>query len=86
MAMHSSVLAGRIPWTEKPVGYSIKKTNESILLSVSGFSFHFISTFRRMDRYNGREKCALRDVPGGPLVRHPSFHCRGHRFDPCSGD
>ena len=27
-----------------------------------------------------------RDFPGGPVVRTPHFHCRGHRFDPWSGD
>ena len=26
-----------------------------------------------------------RDFPGGPVVKTPHFHCRGSRFDPCSG-
>ena len=26
------------------------------------------------------------DVPGGPVVKTLHFHCRGHRFDPWSGD
>ena len=25
------------------------------------------------------------DIPGGPVVRTPCFHCRGHRFDSWSG-
>ena len=25
------------------------------------------------------------DFPGGPMVKTPHFHCRGHRFDPWSG-
>ena len=27
-----------------------------------------------------------RDFPGGPVVKTPSFHCRGHRFDPWPGN
>ena len=23
----------------------------------------------------------LREFPGGPVVRTPRFHCRGHRFE-----
>ena len=26
------------------------------------------------------------DFSGGPVVRTPSFHCRGHGFDPWSGN
>ena len=26
-----------------------------------------------------------RDLPGGPVVKTPHFHCRGHRFNPWSG-
>ena len=26
----------------------------------------------------------LRDFPGGPVVKTPCFHCKGHRFDPWS--
>ena len=26
------------------------------------------------------------DFPGGPVVRTPRFHCRGHGFDPGSGN
>ena len=26
------------------------------------------------------------DFPGGPVDRGLSFHCRGHRFDPWSGN
>ena len=28
----------------------------------------------------------LRDFPGGPVVKTPGFHCRGHGFDPCLGN
>ena len=24
------------------------------------------------------------DFPGGPIIKTPAFHCRGHRFDPWS--
>ena len=27
-----------------------------------------------------------RDFPGGPVVKAPPFHCRGHGFDPWCGD
>ena len=27
-----------------------------------------------------------RDFPGGPVIKTPRFHCRGHRFDPWSGN
>ena len=27
-----------------------------------------------------------RDIPGGPVVRAPHFHCRGCGFDPCLGN
>ena len=26
----------------------------------------------------------LGDFPGKPVVKTPCFHCRRHRFDPCS--
>ena len=26
------------------------------------------------------------DVPGSPMVETPRFHCRGHQFDPWSGN
>ena len=27
-----------------------------------------------------------RDFPGGPLVKTPCFHCRGHGFNPWLGN
>ena len=27
-----------------------------------------------------------RDFLGGPVVKNSSFHCRGHRFNPWSGN
>ena len=30
--------------------------------------------------------CDTRDFPGGPVIKTPTFHCRGHRFDPWSGN
>ena len=29
---------------------------------------------------------ASRDFPGGPVLRTLHFHCRGHGFDPWSGN
>ena len=31
-------------------------------------------------------KLLFRDFPGGPAVKTLSFHCRGHGFDPWSGN
>ena len=31
-------------------------------------------------------KIKIREFPGGPVVRSPSFHCQGLRFDPWSGN
>ena len=28
----------------------------------------------------------LQDLPGGPVVTTPCFQCKGHGFDPCSGN
>ena len=28
----------------------------------------------------------IKDFPGGPVVRIPHFQCRGHKFDPWSGN
>ena len=30
-------------------------------------------------------KTVSRDFPGGPVVKTPCFHCRGHRFHPSLG-
>ena len=32
------------------------------------------------------KKESLRDFPGSPVVSTPRFHCRGHEFDPWSGN
>ena len=37
-------------------------------------------------RYTGLKSAGSEDFPGGPGVRTPSFHCRGRRFDPQSGN
>ena len=36
----------------------------------------------------GKMQClmALGDFPGGPEVKTPRFHCRGHGFDPWLGN
>ena len=31
-------------------------------------------------------KIHLQEFPGGPVVRTPCFHCRGHGFDPWLGN
>ena len=31
-------------------------------------------------------KCYLRAFPGGPMVRTPYFHCKGHGLDPWLGN
>ena len=40
-------------------------------------------------RHRGREiqaRAHLGEFPGGPVIRTPHFHCRGHRFNPWSGN
>ena len=32
------------------------------------------------------KKSTNRDFPGGPVVKTPSFQCRGHGFNPWSGN
>ena len=32
------------------------------------------------------KKHTRRNFPGGPVVKIPSFHCKGHGFDPWSGN
>ena len=33
-----------------------------------------------------RKKTECGDFPGGPVVKTPQFHCRGHGFDPWLGN
>ena len=35
---------------------------------------------------SGHSNICWGDFSGGPVVRTPSFHCRGHRFDPWLGE
>ena len=35
---------------------------------------------------NLKNKMLSRDFPGGPVVKTPCFHCRGHWFDPWLGN
>ena len=37
-------------------------------------------------RRSGGIKRTCVEFPGDPVVRAPCFHCRGHGFDPCSGN
>ena len=34
----------------------------------------------------GVRETGFREFPGSPVVRTLCFHCRGHRFDPWSGN
>ena len=34
----------------------------------------------------GRFGCVVSEFPSGPLVKTPSSQCRGHGFDPWSGN
>ena len=64
----------------------------------SGFSpLHYVSLgplllflgkfliFRKKNTYLMFKKKRSRDFPGGPVVKTPLFHCRGHGFDPWLG-
>ena len=43
-------------------------------------------TWRNVNSMCSHRKTSFRDFPGGPVVRTPHFHCRGHRVDPWSGN
>ena len=43
--------------------------------------FDFLCTERERNQEEGE-----RDFPGGPVVKTPSFHCKGRGFDPWSGN
>ena len=41
-----------------------------------------ITTYSLKEMYKDKQFGAL---PGGPVVKNLSFHCKGHGFDPWSG-
>ena len=52
-------------------------------------SFPFVSSVFVIAHCSNIVMTALKllwEFPGGPVVRTPCFHCRGHRFDPWSGN
>ena len=38
-----------------------------------------------LEYYVAVKRNEVLDFPGGPVVKTPSFHCKGCRFDPWSG-
>ena len=40
----------------------------------------------RIAKASRRKKNKVEDFPGSPVVKTPPFHCRGHGFDPWSGN
>ena len=45
---------------------------------------HDLKCYKANFHYNSIDE--IRDFPGGPVVKTVSFHCRGHRLDPLSGN
>ena len=39
-----------------------------------------------MPKQSGRKRTKQGDFPGGPVVKTPCFHFRGHELDPWSGN
>jgi len=41
---------------------------------------------RKSQTFSGTKKPKVWEFPGGPAVSTPPFRCRGHGFDPSSGN
>ena len=69
MAIHSSIPAWKIPWTEEPIGYSPWGRKE--LDTTKRFHFSRSSKRCRKDSPEGRsQKTNLTDVQGGQGLTH----------------
>ena len=68
---HHHCLKGTNMETQKFV-YLRSQKNYFLRMSFSFSSFYY------------SEVIESRGFPGGPVIRAPDFHCRGHRFDPWS--
>ena len=79
MAIHSSILAWRIPWTEKPAG--LQSMGHKELDMAEGLTLVHLNT------YDGSEvRNNLGTSLGVPVVRALCFHCQGQGFDTWSGN
>ena len=60
--------------------------SQASLLFLSGP--HFWAKNKRPSKLHSfdAQKIKNRDSPGGPVVKTPCFHCRGHGFDPWLGN
>ena len=78
MATHSSILAWRIPWTERLAGYSplrCKEPNVIVLLTLS-FFFFFPVTIRL---------CTIPGLPRWLSGKESACQCKRHEFHPWVG-
>ena len=80
--MLSTELLPSIPKYKKLV-MSLKEKTHVIDELYSGISY---SAVEHEFNVNQSKMYTLGDFPSGPVVKTPSFHCRGCRFDPWSGN
>ena len=98
--MKLSLFAGdMVLYIENPKD-STKKLSELIneFSNMAGYksniekSIAFLNTIRKRNYENNpiynciKKPNQTRDFPGGPVVKTPCFQCRGHEFDPWSGN
>ena len=57
------------------LNFKSSERNENKIQKISFFSLYW-QDFKRL----------VTDFPGGPVVKTPCFHCRGHGFDPWLGN
>ena len=75
MAIHFSILAWRIPQTEKPGGPQSLKSQRVGHDWATNTHTHYKYALRLVQSW---------DSPGSPVVKTPCFHCRWCRFNPWS--
>ena len=81
LAIHSSILAWRIPWTEESGGL------QSMGLQTVRHDWRDLARKQSIHtQQNSSSKKKAWDFPGSPVVKTPSFHCRGYGFDPWLGN
>ena len=72
-------------------GLVLKKVDDFHIIKGGNLLFHFLFPIVKvMQLHEGAERCIergkWRDFPGGPVVWILHFCCKGHRFNPWSGN
>ena len=64
--------------------YSKEKYSKNVYFSLSSFQPFENSVFTAKEIFHLKK--VKGHFPGGPLVKNLHFHCKGHDFDPWSGN